>query len=277
MVNNIVNSININNKVKAVLMANYFVRKLPTQYVNVEHLSDNLRIILNDIFILRNSGITALTDIKSDTYEIYYAADLNKHITESIETIVHSFRTAIIKQKKEKRLRSTLILSFYKPIQTDSWFGKKIEKQYYEKWYITYQVFNSIHTDSSPQFKPQNALPVRWFSTSQSPSSDHTNSSPEIDIVKSAKKNFANTQQKEELFTTRLKIQSYGLDGIEAMPTLSTSADIAHMTEGAIMQYAINTMPNIQYTTSFIFGDEEAQSPIVHIQNLLSSIPSLTL
>lgn len=126
-------------------MANYYKHDIPVQEISVENIGHNLRIILNDIFFIRNLNVTKPIQYTSQLYDIVYTCSDNAMIMGAIETSIAAFQRYIVKEKKTS---GTMVVGFYRLLKKEkSIFGIKlnthIEKIYWEKWNIPYIIINS--------------------------------------------------------------------------------------------------------------------------------------
>lgn len=113
-------------------MANYHTIKLPIQYIPKSHVSDNLNIILNTIFFMRNLQTTHPIEAKSDFLPVWYTLSDNKYIRHSINSII----TMLLKEPETKD--KVVVLSFYATSREKMLFYTTDKKIYWEKWYIPY-------------------------------------------------------------------------------------------------------------------------------------------
>jgi hypothetical protein len=143
-------------------MANYHINTLPTQEVSINQMGENLRILLNDIFFLRDFNCTKPIDVYSEMYNTNYVCGNNKYVILAIEDSIDAFRSTVLKRKKSD---GTVIVGFYKYITKTSLFGlkKTREKIYWEKWILPYIIFDGKKTKNIIHNKQkENLIRVRF-------------------------------------------------------------------------------------------------------------------
>lgn len=141
-------------------MANYFSRNVPTQWVTIEQLSDNLRILLSEILLIRNIGEYTLHDSESETYNTsYISVEPDPIKPDPIEQFIQKFRSNLIEKKKTT---GTVILDFYNSTTKSKLFGlsQSIEKIIWEKWFIKYTIVDFKGFDEAKIKKVKDAQEI---------------------------------------------------------------------------------------------------------------------
>ncbi|KAF3438894.1 hypothetical protein FNV43_RR17169 [Rhamnella rubrinervis] len=118
--------------------------------LEVEHfeIREVLRCILHTIVFHRALGLVRPKDIDLELFEITYVqcgdSELEKKIDEKIEQFISWV-------EKHPNKKSQICLSFYevKKNKQASWFTNKIERLYWEHWYINLNVAQQARTHSS--------------------------------------------------------------------------------------------------------------------------------
>ena len=77
-------------------MANYYYNSVPEQQLTINFLSENIRIILSDIFIIRDLNFIQCDTIYSDIYNTEYVIHNNVYLTRIINSTIESFRDIIL-------------------------------------------------------------------------------------------------------------------------------------------------------------------------------------
>ncbi|XP_058069281.1 autophagy-related protein 101-like [Magnolia sinica] len=123
--------------------------------LEVEHfeIREVLRCILHTVVFHRALGLVRPKDIDSELFEITYVqcgdAELEKKIDEKIDQFIGWV-------EKHPNKKSQICLSFYEVVKAKqaAWFGNKIERSYWEQWYINLNVVNSkAHSNKSNHTK----------------------------------------------------------------------------------------------------------------------------
>ncbi|KAJ3698651.1 hypothetical protein LUZ61_002356 [Rhynchospora tenuis] len=101
-------------------------------------IRDVLRCVLHTIFFHRALGLVRPKDVDCELFEITYVqcgdAELEKKIDEKIEQFVAW-------SEKHPNRKSQVCLSFYEvKSKQSSWFGSKVERQFWENWIVNVNV-----------------------------------------------------------------------------------------------------------------------------------------
>ena len=117
-------------------MANYFNYLVPIQTTSIKQLTENLYILLSELFFIRDLNMATPVYASSDMYDMDYIAHTNKHIAYAIDASIIAFKNAFIKKNKKYGI---LIVGFYEPSKKQSVFDNT-NKIYWEKWNFGYNV-----------------------------------------------------------------------------------------------------------------------------------------
>ncbi|KAJ3671881.1 hypothetical protein LUZ60_007960 [Juncus effusus] len=103
-------------------------------------IRDVLRCILHTIFFHRALGIVRPKDVDCDLFEITYVQCGDKELEKKIDEKIDQF---ISWSEKHPNRKSQVCLSFYEvKNKHQSWFGNKVERQYWEHWIINIHILN---------------------------------------------------------------------------------------------------------------------------------------
>ncbi|KAJ7944385.1 Autophagy-related protein [Quillaja saponaria] len=112
----------------------------PLKELEVEHfeIREVLRCILHTIVFHRALGLVRPKDIDSELFDITYVQCGDMELEKKIEEKIEQFVSWVEKHPNKK---SQICLAFYEvKSKQPSWFSNKIERLYWEQWYINLNV-----------------------------------------------------------------------------------------------------------------------------------------
>ncbi|KAK3222912.1 hypothetical protein Dsin_009937 [Dipteronia sinensis] len=117
--------------------------------LDVEHfeIREVLRCILHTIVFHRALGLVRPKDIDLELFEITYVQCGDVEVEKKIDEKIEQFISWVEKHPNKK---SQICLSFYEvKNKQQSWFTNKIERLYWEQWYVNLNVIQLPKTHSS--------------------------------------------------------------------------------------------------------------------------------
>ncbi|XP_068465497.1 autophagy-related protein 101 isoform X2 [Phaseolus vulgaris] len=130
--------------------------------LELEHfeIREVLRCILHTILFHRALGLVRPKDVDLELFDVTYVqcgeAELEKKIDEKIEQFVCWVEKHPNKKSQVNDVVKMICLSFYEVKNKQaSWFSNKIERLYWEQWYINLNVTQHIKVHSSKYHHPK--------------------------------------------------------------------------------------------------------------------------
>ncbi|XP_008792602.1 autophagy-related protein 101 [Phoenix dactylifera] len=113
------------------------LKELEVEYFEIREV---LRCILHTIIFHRALGLIRPKDIDCELFEITYVQCGDAEVERKIEEKIGEFMNKVEKHPNRK---SQICLSFYEiKNKQATWFSNKVERLYWEQWYINLHVIN---------------------------------------------------------------------------------------------------------------------------------------